>query len=91
MNMSFEQYDLQNPGVWKFFQQFTFEVIHAGHDRFPADSILRRIRWETTVVTNDAHFKIDNNYSADYARKFMLVFPQYNNFFEIRTRCNGKI
>jgi len=86
MKISFEQYDLHNPRVWELFKQFTFEAISAGHTRFSADSILHRIRWETSIITNDAHFKINNNFSADYARKFMAEYPQHNQFFELRKR-----
>jgi len=73
--ITFEQYDLQNPRVWDLFKQFTFDVIRAGHTRFSANSILRRIRWETTVVTTDSHYKINNNFSADYACKFTQECP----------------
>jgi hypothetical protein len=86
MKITFEQYDIQNPTVWELFKQFTFETIHAGRNRFSADSILHRIRWETAVKTKDVHFKINNNFSADYARKFTAQFPQYKEFFELRKR-----
>lgn len=85
MKLTFEHYDRQNPLVWEFFKQFTFEVIRAGHRRFSADSILHRIRWETTVKTT-GRFKLNNNYSADYARKFITEFPQFKGFFETRKR-----
>jgi len=85
MKLTFEQYDAQNPAVWQMFNQFTFDVIRSGHRRFSADSILHRIRWETTVIAT-GHYKINNNFSADYARKFMREFPQYNGFFEMRKR-----
>jgi len=86
MKLTFEQYDAQNPSVWRMFKQFAFDVICAGHRRFSADSILHRIRWETSIATKDVRFKINNNFSADYARKFMREYPQFGNFFEIRKR-----
>lgn len=86
---AFEQFDADNPKVWELFVRFTFDVIKAGHERFSADSILHRIRWETAIKTTDEHFKINNNFSADYARKFMLQFPEYDGFFELRKRHNA--
>lgn len=86
MKLTFEQYDAQNPAVWEMFQRFTFAVIRSGHRRFSADSILHRIRWETTVAAKNSRFKVNNNFSADYARKFMRQFPEHNHFFEIRKR-----
>jgi hypothetical protein len=85
-NQKFENFDAKNPHVWRLFTKFTFDVIRAGHTRFSADSILHRIRWETTIVTTDRHFKVNNNFSADYARKFVSEFPQYSRFFEMRKR-----
>ena len=82
----FDDYDAKNPHVWRLFKKFTFEVIRAGHTRFSADSILHRIRWETAVITTNSHYKINNNFSADYARKFICEFPQYSRFFEMRKR-----
>lgn len=89
MKMTFEQFDNNNPQIWDLFMRFTFDTILAGHKRFSADSILHRIRWETSVITNNSHHKINNNFSADYARKFMSEFPQFKNFFEIRRRINA--
>jgi hypothetical protein len=86
MKITFEQYDFLNPHVWELFKQFTFEIIQTGHTQFSADSILHRIRWETSIVTKGSHHKINNNFSADYARKFMIQFPEHKQFFEIRKR-----
>ena len=86
MKLTFEQYDAQNPSVWRMFKRFTLDAILSGHRRFSADSILHRIRWETTVSARNARYKINNNFSADYARKFMREYPQFGNFFEIRKR-----
>jgi len=86
MKLTFTEYDHQNPAVWDQFQKFTFEAIRSGHRRFSADSILHRIRWKTSISTKDVRFKINNNFSADYARKFMREYPQFSNFFELRKR-----
>ena len=83
--ITFEQYDAKNPQVWDLFVRFTLDAARAGHTRFSADSILHRIRWETTVITT-GHYKINNDFSADYARKFIREFPHYGGFFEMRKR-----
>lgn len=80
----FEKFDEANPFVWELFVKFTMELIRAGRTRYSADSILHRIRWETAVKTTDETFKINNNFSAFYARKFMSVFTMYDGFFELR-------
>lgn len=85
MRMSFENYDAINPQVWNYFKRFAFEAITAGHRRFSADCILHRIRWETSIVSA-GRFKLNNNFSADYARKFIAEYPQFKGFFETRKR-----
>ena len=46
--------------------------------------IINRIRWETSVVTTDKDYKINNDYKPFYARLFMEEHPTYNNFFNTR-------
>lgn len=87
MKLTFAEYDNQNPAVWEMLKRFSFDAIRSGHRRFSADSILHRIRWETTVAAKNSRFKINNNFSANYARKFIREYPQFSNFFEIR-KCN---
>jgi hypothetical protein len=36
-------------------------------------------------MDNGEGVKINNNYTSDYARKFIKKYPQYSNFFEFRT------
>ena len=82
----FSEFDAQYPKVWDLFVAFTFEVIRAGHSHYSADAVLHRVRWETTfdVGAPPHEFKINNNYSAFYARKFREAFPQYAQFFRTR-------
>jgi hypothetical protein len=80
----FAEYDARNPAIWELFQHFTFAIMNAGQTHYSADAILHRVRWETTVTSTET-FKINNNYSAFYARKFMMSYPQYDGFFRTRT------
>lgn len=87
LERAFEDYHRANPQVYELFKQFTFEVIRSGRRHFSADAVLHRIRWEAAVKTTDSEgFKINNNYAAFYARKFMKDFPQYEGFFRTRRR-----
>lgn len=81
--INFEQYDRENPEIWQAFVHFTVQTIGKGFTRYSAKGIAEIIRWHTGVNGN-TQFKIDNNYTADYARKFTEKYPQHKDFFATR-------
>lgn len=81
----FVEWHRTNPHVWIHFVRYAFEVIRAGHDRFSSDAVLHRIRWHMYVeVRSKDDFKINNDYSAYYARCFRAIYPRYADLFEVR-------
>jgi len=83
-NEKFDQYDKENPHVWDLFVRFTFELLALGKTRYSARGIFDRIRWETMITTTDDPYRISNNWSPYYARKFHKAFPDHDGFFTIR-------
>jgi hypothetical protein len=83
---SFQAFDAENPRVYDLFVRFAHEARNAGYQHFSAHGILHRIRWETGVVTRDAtaDWKVNNNYSAFYARKLVADDPRFKGFFRNR-------
>jgi len=78
-------YNKANPEVWRLFKKFTFEMIRRGRKRYSADAMIHRIRWEMDMrVESEDGFKINNNFTAHYARRFIKSFPEHADFFEIR-------
>lgn len=80
---TFAEYHEQNPQIYEAFKKFTFDLIKRGRDHYGAQGIIELIRYHSIIGGNDG-FKINNNYSADYARLFMRDFPQHDNFFRLR-------
>lgn len=80
----FQTYLAENPQVWEAFVKFTSEAIRAGHKRLSAEMIVNRIRWETMISEKNSTFKINNDFKPFFARKFMLEYPIYDGFFELR-------
>jgi len=81
----FDQYDRANPGIYELFKRFTFRMIRAGRPHYSARAIIHRIRWHTDLrAQGDDGFKINNDYSPFYARKFEREFPAHEGFFEKR-------
>lgn len=81
----FEAFHAANPHVYQLFEKFTFEAIRAGRKRFSARTVLHRIRWYTSVETQDPQgFKINDHWSPFYARMFHGRYPAHDGFFAMR-------
>jgi hypothetical protein len=81
----------EHPEVWDLFVKFTFELIKRGFQHYAAQhGVFARIRWETDQADVDGNpmFKINNNYSAFYARRFMRMHPRHDGFFRTRTQTS---
>ena len=80
----FKTFHQKNPEVYKLFVQFTLQAINKGHAKLSSEMIINRIRWETSVITTDKDYKINNDYKPFYSRMFMALFPKYDYFFQKR-------
>jgi len=80
----FERYDKEHPEIWKLFMDITFRLIRRGKRHYGAKAVFEIIRYHRIVQHNDSEFKVNNNYTAYYARKFMQTFPEWDGFFETR-------
>ncbi len=81
----FRQFHSDNPHVYELFKRFTFQTIRAGRTYYSSDAICHRIRWHTNVETRAYdEFKINDHYTAFYARMFMRECPQHDGFFRTR-------
>ena len=78
-----------NPDVWQLFLRFTFELIGAGREHYSSDAVLHRIRWYTAVETSGDEFKVNNNFSAVFARWFHDAYPERAGFFRTRARTSS--
>ena len=80
----FERFHAENPAVYKLFQQFAFRAIRRGLVHYSAKTIFEAIRFHADIVTKGESFKLNNNYTAYYARMFEKDYPEYKGFFEKR-------
>lgn len=86
LQKKFEIYDAENPHVYPMFIQYARQVLRSGHDKFSAKAIFERLRWHFNFETEGDVFKLNNNYTAFYARKAMEDYPEFKDFFELRER-----
>jgi hypothetical protein len=82
----------QHPEVWNMFVKFTFQMIDRGYKNYSAQhGIFARIRWEHDSGGDGVTvFKLNNNYSAFYARRFMKMYPEHEGFFRTRKQTSGE-
>ena len=81
---TFIQYHEENPVIWKLFKEVTFEAIEKGFKNYGSKGIFEVIRWNKCSPIKSDGFKLNNNYTSDYARKFMLHYPEHKEFFRVR-------
>ena len=82
--IDFASYDKENQAIWGLFVKYAIEAKEKGFKNYSAKGIFEIIRWHTGVSGNDG-FKLNNNYHADYARKMMRMYPNFQGFFRTRT------
>jgi hypothetical protein len=81
----FDAFDERNPWVWQLFERHALRLIQRGRRHFSSDAILHVIRYEVAANTNsDDGFKINNDFSSRYARKFVQAHPEHAEFFATR-------
>ena len=80
-----DNFHKEHPEVWDLFVQFTNEMIERGFNNYSCKAIFERIRWEKDAGGDGTtQFKLNNNYTALYARRFMKMYPEYEGFFRTR-------
>ena len=80
----FNTYHQENPNVYKLFKQFAIQSKYNGRRHFGAKAIMERVRWEVSIETKDAEFKINNNYTSRYVRLLEKEDPSFIGFFQKR-------
>ena len=90
MKQQVNRFHSEHPRIWDLFERFTFDRIHKGYKHYSVNAIFERIRWEIDGGGNDpVEFKLNNNYRAFYARRFMKMYPEYDGFFRTRTQTSA--
>lgn len=79
---SFITYHEANPQIWHYFKHFAFQAIDKGK-KVGAKGIFERLRWQVEIESN-GEWKVNNNFTAYYARIFALRYPAHKDFFELR-------
>ena len=83
---SFDQFHITNPQVYNIFETKAFDAINMGKTKMSSKLILNVIRWEAFIQTTDKNstYKINDAYTAHYARMFAENNPVHADVFNYR-------
>lgn len=84
LERAFLRFHAANPQVYRLFKKYALQAARARHRHFGSKMIFERMRWYTMIETTDADYKLNNNYTAYYARMFMADYPEHREFFRTR-------
>ena len=86
------EFDAAHPEVWRMFVKLTLDRIDKGFAHYSADAIFHRIRWEMALPIYELgkEFKLNDNYTAFYARAFMRMYPKHDGFFRTRKQISKR-
>ena len=81
----FDEYDRAHPDIWEHFERIALDLIRRGVKHYGSKAIFEIIRYHRTLDSgrND-FFRVNNNFTSRYARKFQSKHPQHADFFETR-------
>lgn len=77
-----------HPEIWDLFVAFAKAKYNRGYKHYGAKAVMERVRWETDAgaVHGAKDFKLNNNHTAFYARRFNKMYPEISDGAFFRTR-----
>lgn len=84
----FEAFHEANPHVYEALRRLALRMRARGRVRIGMKMLFEVLRWEYAMSTDDPNsdFKLNNNYTAHYARMLMANEPRLDGAFEVRTQ-----
>lgn len=90
-NLKFVEYHQKNPHIYNIFKGTATRAINKGFKKYSAKAIFEIIRWETASYKSPDEYKVNNNYTAFYARMFQNEYPEHKDFFRNRASKFDKL
>jgi hypothetical protein len=81
-----------NPHVYTSLLTMALRLRSAGRRAFAIESLFGVLRWERAIETSDdSGFKLNDHYTAFYARMLMEKNPALVGFFKLRTSAADRM
>lgn len=85
MTRRFWKFHRLNPDVYTQLLDLAMKVRNNGRDTFAIESLFGALRWYRAIETkDDSGFKLNDHYTAFYARLMMARVPALVDFFRVR-------
>lgn len=84
----FEQFHAAHPEIYYLLVQLSRDVKRRGLKRYSMKAVWERARWHYIVDKGNGDFKLNNNFTAPYARLIMQQESDLQGFFETRERVH---
>ena len=78
-----------HPEVMAEFCRLALNAIERGVEHWGAKGVMEVVRWKLEVEGGQV-FKINNNFTAFYARGFERKYPEHKGFFEFREQTSAR-
>ena len=83
---AFLEFHAENPDVYRELRTLAHSLKAAGRSHYGIKALYEVVRFHRALQTTDDHFKLNNNFTALYARMLMEQEPDLVGFFELRQR-----
>lgn len=83
----FEIFDAANPHVAKALEALAGQWL-ARHKKASMKALFERLRWESGLQTHGEAYRLNNSFTAFYARLLIERRPEWADAFEIRERAS---
>lgn len=81
---AFLKFHKANPHVYDRLRELSLLLKSKGRKKYSIKGLFEVLRWEQALTTTGSTFKLNNNFTAWYARMLEQNVPELSNFFELR-------
>jgi len=82
----FKAFHAANPHIYRLLRALALNYKRAGHNRCGIKMLYEVLRYKSGLYTFGDPYKLNNNFTALYARLLMQREPLLEGFFEVRER-----
>ncbi len=87
IEQAFKEFNQANPKIYELFKEQVLRAQKAGKKKVSSKAIINYIRWEMHIkTTSEDGYKINDAFTAMYARKYVHDYPHNKSLFEFRKR-----
>lgn len=87
----FNAFHAENPDVYDLLVRLAREYRSVGHRKIGVKALYEVARWTHAIETGDLDFRLNNNYTAFYARLMLEQEPDLSGMFDLRTQRGSTI